>query len=311
MLAVDGDFQLGGDDFDMAIVYHLLGILENRSKADIGILRLLFGEKNQKALGTEQELLLARQKIKEAAERAKIELSESDTTQVIIPQILGTTLDEEIHISEYNKMISPLVDRTVQKIQDVLRSANMTADDIDRVIFVGGSTRNLLVKERVTEGVKEPWISEYADEVVAHGVALVASDMGSPDEDNTPIELIDVTPFSLGVCAIDEDHPARYINSIIINKNSLVPCLEVNPYKLTTKPNQDNQLQIYMLQGESRDPMECLMIGKYSFNNISHGANSPAIIDIEYGYDHSGIITISAQDRSTGHVLPLYHRIRH
>ncbi len=128
--------------------------------------------------------------------------------------------------------------------------------------------------------------------------------MGSPDEDNTPIELIDVTPFSLGVCAIDEDHPARYINSIIINKNSLVPCLEVNPYKLTTKPNQDNQLQIYMLQGESRDPMECLMIGKYSFNNISHGANSPAIIDIEYGYDHSGIITISAQDRSTGHVLP-------
>ncbi len=164
VLAVDGDFQLGGDDFDMAIVYHLLGILENRSKADIGILRLLFGEKNQKALGTEQELLLARQKIKEAAERAKIELSESDTTQVIIPQILGTTLDEEIHISEYNKMISPLVDRTVQKIQDVLRSANMTADDIDALFLLVDPPGTCWSKISIT-----------------------------------PIELIDVTPFSLGV----------------------------------------------------------------------------------------------------------------
>jgi len=224
---------------------------------------------------------------------------------VTIPEILGSSLDEEITLDEYNRMISPLIDRTTDKIRQVLQSARLTAEDIDRVILVGGSTRNRLVKSRVSEAVKEPWTSEFADEVVGQGAAIVASHLTSPEEDLTPIEFQNVTPFSLGVCSEVGGGEARFVNSIIIQRNSPVPCVESRPYEVRTRPGEDNKLEVYMLQGESENPVECLALGRYSFSGMAHGEGGRANVEIEYGYDENGIITASARDSQTGRTLTL------
>ncbi|MEO1005740.1 MAG: Hsp70 family protein, partial [Cyanobacteria bacterium J06638_38] len=201
VVAVDGDFHLGGDDFDLVLAEYLIGLLQKQTQENLSPLRELL--KQPERMDAPRKFLVARARLKEAAEAAKIELALSDTTQVTIPDILGTLLDEEITIETYNRLIEPLVERTIAKIRDVLDAANLTEEDIDRVILVGGSIRNRLVKERVTEAVKDPFIAERVDEVVGQGAAIVASYLSSPEEDLTPIEFNNVTPFSLGVCAFE------------------------------------------------------------------------------------------------------------
>ena len=306
-VAVDGDFQLGGDDFDLLLVDHLIGLLEKRTKKDMGILRSLLRrrKKGERKGEATQEMLLARQKLKEIAEETKKELSESDTATVIVSDILGTSLEEEIELGTYNGLIRPFVERTVEKMKAVLKAAKMSKDDIDRVILVGGSTRNRLVKERVTETIKEPWTSDRVDEVVSQGAAIVAGYLSSPEEDLRPIEAFsNVTPFALGVCALEGEGQSNHVNSIIIPKNSPVPCVESRPYELQTVAGGDNRLEVYMLQGEDKDPTRCLMIGKYVFSDVSHGEDNKARIDIEYGYDRDGIITVKASESTTGRTLP-------
>lgn len=310
VVAVDGDFHLGGDDFDLLLVDHLIGLIEEQTKEDMGLFRSLFGRKGKKKKGSEtatREMLLARQRLKEAAEIAKIELSQADRTCVSLPNILGTSLDEEITIDTYNRLIEPMVARTIEKIREVLASARLTSDDIDRVILVGGSTRNRLVKEQVTKAVKEPWTSEHVDEAVAQGAAIVAGSMAAPDLDMTPVEINinNVTPFSLGVCSYEKES-TRCINSIIIHKNRPVPCEEARPYELQTAAGRDNKLEAYMLQGESENPAECLVIGKYIFTGVSHTPGSLAKVEIQYGYDKNGIITAAAREQSTGKALELH-----
>lgn len=307
VIAVDGDFYLGGDDFDLLLVEYLLEILQKKTKQDVGILRSLFQtkKKGQSQEKSPKELVLATQRLKEIAEKAKKDLSESDTAFVQIPNILGISLDEEISLKTYNRLITPLVDRTVTKMKAVLKSAKLGKSDIDRVILVGGSTRNRLVKERVAETIKEPFISERVDEVVAQGAGLVAGYLSSPEEERLPIEFCNVTPFSLGVCAFEEEGQSHVVNSIIISVNSPVPCVESKPYQLRTIANQDNKLEVYMLQGEERDPLKCLLVGKYVFSGITHEKEGKTIIDIEYGYDRDGIITTKAQQQSTGKMLSL------
>ncbi len=306
VIAVDGDFSLGGDDFDLLLVDHLITLIEERTEADLGVFRRLFRRKRPKNdPDVSKDMLVARQRLKEEAEQAKIELSECDSAHITIPEILGTSLDEEITLSQYNKMISPLVDRTINKTHEVLKSAGLSADDIDRVILVGGSTRNTLIKERITEAIKEPWIAERVDEVVSEGAAIVAGSLSSPDEDLTPIEFHNVTPFSLGVCSIEKDGSSDYINSIIIKKNSRVPCNEARPYEVQTQVGNDNNVEVYMLQGESQNPADCLALGKYIFSGVAHDTSGLAKVEIEYGYDDSGIITASAVELASNKQLSL------
>jgi molecular chaperone DnaK (HSP70) len=306
VVAVDGDFNLGGDDFDLLLVEHLISLLQKRSNANLDLLdSLLRHLQGTQDLNDPREILVARQRLKEAAEKAKIELSESESARVTLPEILGTSLDEEITLETYNSLIEPLVEKTITKIQAVLKASRLTAEDIDRVILVGGSTRNKLVRQRISSEIKEPFISERVDEVVAQGAAIVAGYLFSPQEDITPIEFHNVTPFSLGICAYKGEDRSRFINSIIIQKNSPVPCVESKPYQLRTRREQNNQLDVYMLQGESEDPGKCLVLGKYIFSHITHVPGIPARINIEYGYDESGMITVAAIEKSTGKALPL------
>jgi len=304
VLAVDGDFNLGGDDFDLLLADHLIGLLEKRTKRDVGGLRSLFRRKKTPTAPA-KEMLLARQQLKEAAEKAKIELSQSDSAEITLPEILGTSLDEVVTLSTYNGLIEPLVLKTTEKIGEVLRSAELDAMDIDRVILVGGSTRNRLVKELVAERVKEPWTSDHVDEVVAQGAAIVAGHLSAPEEDLAPIEFGNVTPFSLGVCSYEREGRDRYVNSIIILKNAEVPCVESRPYELQTRPCGGNKLEVYMLQGEDEDPAECLVTGKYIFSGVEHVSSGLAKVEIQYGYDTDGIITAAATDLATNRELTL------
>ena len=288
VVAVDGDFNLGGDDFDLLLAEHLVGLLQKQATTDLKpVLELL---RQPERINAPRRFLIARARLREAAEAAKIELALSDTTQVTIPDILGTLLDEEITIKTYNRLIEPLVAKTITKIQDVLAAANLTEDDIDRVILVGGSTRNRLVKERVTEAVKEPFIAERVDEVVGQGAAIVASYLSTPEEDLTPIEFNNVTPFSLGVRASkgkDLD-----IFQVLIAKNTSIPS-EVTQEFTTFRANQKS-VDISVFQGENSHCQENTFIGGFQLEGIPPAPVGQPKILVRFEMDNSDLLTVTA-----------------
>lgn len=288
VVAVDGDFNLGGDDFDLMLAEHLVGLLQKQTPTDLGQLIELL--RKPRFIDAPRKLLVARARLKEAAEAAKIELALSDSTQVTIPDILGALLDEEITIETYNRLIAPLVERTIVKIRDVLKAAGLSADDIDRVILVGGSTRNRLVKERVTEAIKEPFTSERVDEVVGQGAAIVAGYLSSPEEDMTPIEFSNVTPFSLGVRASkgrDLD-----IFQVLIPKNTSIP-YEVTQEFTTFRANQKS-VDISVFQGENSHCQENTFIGGFLLEGIPPAPVGQPQIFVRFQIDNSDLLAVTA-----------------
>lgn len=290
-IAVDGDFNLGGDDFDLLLVEYLIGLIKKRSQFDLdGFLDTLLGRSKDKKLGTPHEVLIAKQRLKEAAEKAKIELSESNRTRITMPEILGTSLDEEITIDTYNRLITPLVDRTITKTRAVLKSAKLTADDIDRVILVGGSTRNKLVRSRIAEAIREPFISDRVDEVVAQGAAIVAGSLSSPEEDLTPIEFSNVTPFSLGLRASkgkDLD-----IFKVLIPKNTAIPATITQEFT-TFRANQKS-VDISIFQGEQKNCRDNTFIGGFRLDGIPPAPVGQPKISVQFQMDNSDLLVVTA-----------------
>lgn len=290
-IAVDGDFNLGGDDFDLVLVEHLISILKKRSQFDLeSFLDTLLGRNKNKQLGTPHEILVAKQRLKEAAEKAKIELSQSNRTQITIPEILGVALDEEITIDTYNRLIAPLVDRTIAKTRAVLKAAKLTPDDIDRVILVGGSTRNKLVRSRIAETIKEPFISDRVDEVVAQGAAIVAGSLSSPEEDLTPIEFSNVTPFSLGLRASkgkDLD-----IFKVLIPKNTAIPATLTQEFT-TFRANQKS-VDISIFQGEATNCKNNTFVGGFRLEGIPPAPVGQPKIAVQFQMDSSDLLLVTA-----------------
>lgn len=290
-IAVDGDFNLGGDDFDLLLVEYLISLIKKRSQFDLeNFLDTLLGRSKNQKLGTPHEILIAKQRLKEAAEKAKIELSESNRTRVTMPEILGASLDEEITIDTYNRLITPLVERTIAKTRAVLKSAKLTADDIDRVILVGGSTRNKLVRSRIAEAIREPFISDRVDEVVAQGAAIVAGSLSSPEEDLTPIEFSNVTPFSLGLRASkgkDLD-----IFKVLIPKNTAIPTLVTQEFT-TFRANQKS-VDISIFQGEQKNCRENTFIGGFRLDGIPPAPVGQPKISVQFQMDNSDLLVVTA-----------------
>jgi molecular chaperone DnaK (HSP70) len=290
-IAVDGDFNLGGDDFDLLLVEYLISLIKKRSQFDLdGFLDALLGRSKDKKIGTPHEILIAKQRLKEAAEKAKIELSESGRTRVTMPEILGISLDEEITIDTYNRLITPLVDRTITKTRAVLKSAKLTADDIDRVILVGGSTRNKLVRSRIAEAIREPFISDRVDEVVAQGAAIVAGSLSSPEEDLTPIEFSNVTPFSLGLRASkgkDLD-----IFKVLIPKNTAIPATITQEFT-TFRANQKS-VDISIFQGEQKNCSDNTFIGGFRLEGIPPAPVGQPKISVQFQMDNSDLLVVTA-----------------
>lgn len=208
--AVGGDTRLGGDDFDEAIMAWAGRKFQSQTGIDL--------LNDTSAAGK-----IARQRLKEAAETAKIELSQANSAILAVPDCLGYPLEMEISLSEYNQLIAPFLERTVACMKSVLQDAKLSPDDIDRVILVGGSTKNRAVREIVAREIKEPYIAERVDEVVSHGAAIVAAKLILPD--TVDIQVSDVIPKSYGIDLINAENDKLIFQRIIL-RNTTYPCRE-------------------------------------------------------------------------------------
>jgi len=186
---------------------------------------------------------------KEVSEAAKIKIAETESTYLSLPSFMGHPLELELTLAEYNKLIEPLVERTVDSMKAVLRDANLTDRDIDRVILVGGSTRNRIVRKLITEHIKEPYIADRVDEVVSNGASIVAANLFLPEEESFPIEITDVTGHSLGVDMLDEKQ--NLVFNAIIPRQSSYPCRH-GLLGSTIHPHQE-AVVMRVFRGENRN----------------------------------------------------------
>jgi molecular chaperone DnaK len=229
--AVDGNSQLGGDDFDQAI----MNWAATQFQAQTGV---------QLLTDTSRAAIVSRQRLKEAAEAAKVELSQSNHAKITMPDCLGYPLDLEISLADYNALIAPLLQQTVDCMKSVLADAKLTPNDIDRVILVGGSTKNRAVREIVAREIKEPYISDRVDEVVAHGAAILAANFAAPT-----IEVSDVTAHSLGIDMVVSDR-LQFVP--IIPRQTTYPCRQ-GVLGSTRRAMQD-EVVMRVYRGENNDP---------------------------------------------------------
>ncbi|WP_169907595.1 Hsp70 family protein [Priestia abyssalis] len=283
VIAVDGDAMLGGDDVDELIVQHLL----NKIKTAAG--------SNQSVQGS-----LSLQRIKEAAEEAKKELSESDVVDISLPDIFGIHIEEELDIEIFNHMIEPLLHRTIHKIEEVLQSAGLTKREISRVILVGGSTRMKAVQEAVTEQIKKPYIADNVDEVVAYGAAIMAANLSVPDLDSTPVPIIveEVTAHSFGVDMIDtSDHRLKVFH--LIKKNTRLPCTGAT-IGSTLRPYQPS-IRAGVFRTESIMPAEEAKLGELHLP-VSIRPYHVSVVSL-FELDEDGILTFSTAEIAKGSPL--------
>ena len=272
--AVGGDSRLGGDDFDLAIMTWA----SQKFQAETGIDLLGNSSKAGK---------VARQRLKEAAETAKIELSQAKSAILAVPDCLGHPLEQEISLSEYNELIAPLLQKTVDCMKSVLRDAGLDADDIDRVILVGGSTKNQAVQEIVTREIKEPFVAERVDEVVSHGAAIVAANLSLPDA--VDIEFSDVTAHSLGVDMLDLDNKIFF--QPIITRNTTYPCRK-GMLAYSNRPHQ-KEVKMNVFRGEDHDPKKNMGLGELTLP-ISPPQPEQIPIAAIFDLDADGIIHFTA-----------------
>lgn len=277
VLAVDGDSMLGGDDFDDKIVEFILKQTSIPLRSENGV------------AGS-----IAMQQLKEAAEQAKMELSESGIADISIPDFLGTHIDEEITVDTYNRLIDPLIARTIEKTQQVIASAGLTKRDISRIILVGGSTRTTAIREIVTKTIKQPFIADNVDEIVAQGAAILAANLSAPDIDDAPIpiEVQDVTAHSFG---IDMYIDNKYVIEHLISKNTTLPCKGGIIGETLHKYQSDIAIQVY--RTESKVPVDDHKIGGLEIP-ITVSANPVQAVAL-FEMDENGILTFS-----TGELKP-------
>ena len=274
--AVDGDSALGGDDFDRRIVKWAAGKFKHQTGIDI------LNDQGDSARKAQQQM-------KETAENVKKMLSESKTAHFSLPNLMGQPLDLEITRSEYNTLIAPLVEKTIEKVQSVMKDADLTSMDIDRVILVGGSTKNRIIKEKVTQCIKEPFIAERVDEVVSNGAAIVAASLSLPKEDMFPVEISDVMPHSLGIEMINKK--GKLFFCPIIKRQMAYPCKD-GILGFTVSPNQEAvQLKVY--RGENEDTEKNTFLGELELP-ISPPQSKEVPVGAIFELDKDGIIHFTA-----------------
>lgn len=297
VLGTDGDHRLGGKDWDDRIAKFLAA--------------RFFEEYAQNPFDDQDSFndLLIR------CEKAKKELSKKEKTTIRITHG-GETGSYVLSRMEFETLTSDLLQRTKELSEAVLREHKPPFEwsDLDGVLLVGGSSRMPMVETFVTAMTgKQPLRGINVDEAVALGAAIqAASDQAKNDfelEASSDFSLPgmrsidDVIGHSLGMVVENEDR-SRYVNSIIISKNSRIPCTSNKAHTLRVSSSQ-NELEVYMLQGESECPSECTILGKYVFSGISPTSVGRAVIDVSYSYNENGIVGVSAVQRDTGKPLAL------
>lgn len=287
VIATDGDHMLGGKDWDDRIAGHLAEQFRNE-----------FGSDPFEDTESFNDLLVR-------CEMAKKELSRLGSTKISIIHN-GERGTYTLTRSKFEELTRDLLERTEVLARSVLCSAGLTWNDLDGVLLVGGSTRMPMVIDFVEKMCGAPPLRGInVDEAVALGAALqAASDLNDAGDfslatsgsvDFALPTINDVTSHSLGMIATDV-YGAKYINDIIIKKNASIPCENARDYSISTSlNNKDNTMEVYMLQGESDDPLECVVLGKYVFHDISHSSSKKAHIRVHYAYNKNGTVDVCGE----------------
>jgi len=277
VLSTNGDTFLGGEDFDNRIIEHLAEVFEKENGVDL------------------TKDMLAKQRLKEAAEKSKIELSSSTQTEVNLPYITADAsgpkhLVVKLTRAKLESLVSDLIDRTVEPCQTAMKDAGVTNSDISDVILVGGQTRMPKVQDKVKEIFNvEARKDVNPDEAVAVGASIQAGVMQGDVKD---VLLLDVTPLSLGIETLGS------VSTKLIKKNTTIPTKASQVFS-TAEDNQ-SAVTIHVLQGEREMASGNKSLGQFNLTDIPSAPRGTPQIEVTFDIDANGILHVNAKDKATG-----------
>ena len=278
VLSTNGNTRLGGDDFDQRIIDYVADQFKRENGIDL---------KQDK---------IAAQRLKEAAEKAKIELSGTTTANINLPFITADAtgpkhLDVTLTRAKFDELTADLVEATIEPMRKALKDAGLTVDQVNKVILVGGSTRIPAVQEAVKKITgKEPFKGINPDECVAIGAAIQGGVLAGDVKD---VLLLDVTPLSLGL------ETEGHIFTRLIDRNTTIPTSKSQVF--STAADGQTTVEINVLQGERQMAYDNKSLGRFQLTGIAPAPRGVPQIEVTFNIDNNGIVNVSAKDKATGH----------